>query len=45
MLGIAWVLLKQSLFQAGCPSCCPTSNVKALKGFVEKYAENMFAVI
>jgi len=22
-----------SFLQAGCPSCCPTNNVKALKGY------------
>ena len=26
-----------SLLQAGCPSCCPTNSVKALKGYISIY--------
>jgi len=28
-----WELLVQDFVQAGCSSCCPTKNVKALKEF------------
>jgi len=27
----AWILLRQNLLQAGCPSCHPTNSIKALK--------------
>jgi len=32
-----------SFLQAGCPSCCPTNSVKALKATVmNKYSTNVF---
>jgi len=29
-----------SFLQAGCPSCCPTNSVKALKAKIRRYKEN-----
>jgi len=33
-------ILPLSFLQAGCPSCCPTNSVKALKAF-RKYPETL----
>jgi len=31
-----------SFLQAGCPSCCPTNSVKALKGSLEQGLDGVF---
>jgi len=48
--GISWTVCKSAprprqitmtvVLQAGCPSCCPTNNVKALKGYTSTLLYN-----
>jgi len=33
-----------SFLQAGCPSCCPTNSVKALKAFTTKVNEKYIGI-